>query len=169
MEKEINLQIENDSNTNYCKECLNNYEFGENQSLNLPNIATDAIVIKKNKEKKEKLIEREQYYIDTLKPEYNILLLANSSLGYKHSEQVIAKMKEIGKTQPVSDKTIKAMSDAVRGKSKSYEHKLKISLTKTGIPCSNERKENIRKAYHDRIAKQILTNISNPMRIQNGN
>ena len=57
---------------------------------------------------------------------------------------------------------------AGRGKSKSYEHKLKISLTKTGISCSNKRKENIRKACHDRLAKQILTNISNPMRIQNG-
>jgi len=29
---------------------------------------------------------REQYYIDELKPEYNILKIAGSSLGYKHSE-----------------------------------------------------------------------------------
>lgn len=117
---------------------------------------------------KYKLLEREQYYTDTLKPEYNILLIANSSLGYKHTEEAIAKMKEIGRNQPISDKAIKAMSNAVRGKSKSYEHKSKISLTKTGISCSNERKENIRKTYHDRTAKQILTNILNPMRIQNG-
>lgn len=31
------------------------------------------------------LIEREQYYIDTLKPEYNILSKAGSLAGFKHS------------------------------------------------------------------------------------
>lgn len=32
------------------------------------------------------LIEREQYYIDMLKPEYNVLKTAGSNLGFKHSE-----------------------------------------------------------------------------------
>jgi group I intron endonuclease len=31
------------------------------------------------------LISREQYYLDTLKPEYNILKIAHSFLGFKHS------------------------------------------------------------------------------------
>ncbi len=31
------------------------------------------------------LLNREQYYIDLLKPEYNILQKADSSLGFKHS------------------------------------------------------------------------------------
>jgi group I intron endonuclease len=31
------------------------------------------------------LIEREQYYLDTLKPEYNILSKAGSLAGFKHS------------------------------------------------------------------------------------
>jgi group I intron endonuclease len=31
------------------------------------------------------LIKREQYYIDTLKPKYNILKAANSRIGCKHS------------------------------------------------------------------------------------
>ena len=38
------------------------------------------------------LICREQYYIDLLKPEYNILKWAHSSLGFKHSEESRAKM-----------------------------------------------------------------------------
>lgn len=38
------------------------------------------------------LIDREQYYIDLLKPKYNILLVAGSSLGYKHSKDTIAKL-----------------------------------------------------------------------------
>ena len=39
------------------------------------------------------MIEREQYYIDTLNPEYNILKIAGSPLGYIHSEETIAKFK----------------------------------------------------------------------------
>lgn len=33
------------------------------------------------------VISREQYYIDLLKPDYNILQVAGSSLGYKHTEE----------------------------------------------------------------------------------
>jgi group I intron endonuclease len=40
----------------------------------------------------KKCIEREQYYLDLLKPEYNILLNAGSLLGFKHSDEAIAKM-----------------------------------------------------------------------------
>ena len=36
---------------------------------------------------KEDLITREQYYIDLYKPDYNILRLAGSSLGFKQSEE----------------------------------------------------------------------------------
>ena len=41
---------------------------------------------------KENIIKREQYYIDLLKPEYNILKIAGSSLGFKHTEESLAKM-----------------------------------------------------------------------------
>lgn len=45
------------------------------------------------------LIAREQYYMDILKPEYNILKVAGSVLGLKHSEVTKAKMRinNIGK------------------------------------------------------------------------
>lgn len=36
---------------------------------------------------------REQYYLDLLKPAYNILKNAGSSLGFKHSEETKAKIK----------------------------------------------------------------------------
>nr|YP_010390662.1 GIY-YIG endonuclease [Fusarium asiaticum]YP_010391086.1 GIY-YIG endonuclease [Fusarium nepalense]UPX02680.1 GIY-YIG endonuclease [Fusarium vorosii]QJT58192.1 GIY-YIG endonuclease [Fusarium asiaticum]QJT58247.1 GIY-YIG endonuclease [Fusarium asiaticum]QJT58302.1 GIY-YIG endonuclease [Fusarium asiaticum]QJT58357.1 GIY-YIG endonuclease [Fusarium asiaticum] len=39
------------------------------------------------------LIEREQYYIDLLNPEYNILKIAGSRLGAKHTLEAIAKIK----------------------------------------------------------------------------
>lgn len=43
---------------------------------------------------KEDIIRREQYYIDLLKPEYNILEQAGSSLGYKHREETLKLFKE---------------------------------------------------------------------------
>jgi group I intron endonuclease len=36
---------------------------------------------------KDKLIEREQYWIDTLKPEFNICKIAGFTLGVKYSEK----------------------------------------------------------------------------------
>jgi len=38
------------------------------------------------------LLKREQYYIDLMNPEYNILKKAGSPLGFKHREETIAKM-----------------------------------------------------------------------------
>jgi group I intron endonuclease len=49
-----------------------------------PNLSKD--------EAKTLILFREQYYLDLLLPEYNILKLAGNSLGYKHSEESLAKM-----------------------------------------------------------------------------
>ena len=43
--------------------------------------------------KAEDATKREQYYLDLLKPEYNIVKKANSTLGYKHTEETLDKMK----------------------------------------------------------------------------
>lgn len=48
----------------------------------------------------EEQFQREDYYITTLQPEYNILQKAGSSLGYKHSEEVRKKMRELGRKHP---------------------------------------------------------------------
>lgn len=39
------------------------------------------------KDKKDLLLKREQYYLDSLSPVYNILDKAGSSLGYQHTEE----------------------------------------------------------------------------------
>lgn len=44
--------------------------------------------------KPEKNLIREQYYLDLLKPSYNILLKADSTLGRKHSQASIEKMRK---------------------------------------------------------------------------
>jgi group I intron endonuclease len=60
---------------------------------------------------KDKLLNREQYYLDELKPYYNILDKAGSSLGYTHTEEVkqlISDFKKelyIGENNPFYGKT----------------------------------------------------------------
>jgi group I intron endonuclease len=39
-------------------------------------------------------IIREQYYLDLCKPEYNLLKVAGSRLGYIHTENTLAKMRD---------------------------------------------------------------------------
>lgn len=41
------------------------------------------------------LITKEQFYLDSLQPEYNILKIAGSSLGYQHSEEFKQKFSEL--------------------------------------------------------------------------
>ena len=57
-------------------------------------------------------IKREQYYLDTFKPEYNILPVAGSSLGHKHSEETKAKLRAISlnASEGTRNKISKAMS-----------------------------------------------------------
>ena len=38
---------------------------------------------------KDMLLQKEQYYMDTLKPEYNIMKQAGSVLGLKHTKDTI--------------------------------------------------------------------------------
>jgi len=42
---------------------------------------------------KNEILVREQYYLDTLKPEYNILPTSGYPLGYKHTEEAKAKLR----------------------------------------------------------------------------
>ena len=39
------------------------------------------------------VVSREQHYFDLLKPDYNMLKIAGSSLGYKHTDETIVKLK----------------------------------------------------------------------------
>lgn len=70
------------------------------------------------------LIAREQYFIDLLNPDYNIVAIAGSSLGFKHFEESIAKI----------SKTVSGVNNAMFGKSFSHtaDTKVKISLALTG-------------------------------------
>ena len=51
------------------------------------------------------LLEREQYYLDRFNPEYNILKIAGSLRGFKHSEATKEIMSLIKKNNIISDET----------------------------------------------------------------
>ncbi len=54
------------------------------------------------------LLTIEQYYLDDLMPEYNIAQIAGSTLGYKHTPESIAKMRDFVLSDEV--RNLKAIS-----------------------------------------------------------
>lgn len=68
------------------------------------------------KEEKKILLEREQHYLNLLKPEYNILKTAGSRLGAKHSAESIKlmrqKQKALAKIRIYSEETLLKMSSS---------------------------------------------------------
>jgi NUMOD3 motif/GIY-YIG catalytic domain/NUMOD1 domain len=67
---------------------------------------------------KELILEKEQYHLDNFLPEYNILKVAGSSLGYKHTEETLVKIsgdnhQNYGKIHSESTKVL--MSEAKSG------------------------------------------------------
>lgn len=75
----------------------------------------------------EHLSNREQYYIDTLKPEYNILLKTYSSSGYKHTPEAIAKMKGPRPHLKVTEKNKQLISLVNKNKTVTLETKKKMA------------------------------------------
>jgi group I intron endonuclease len=76
----------------------------------------------------EKLIEQEQYWIDTLKPEFNKRLKAENCLGFKHTEETCQKHKDWYKNN----------KHPMLGKHHSEETKLKIGMSNKGVKPSEE-------------------------------
>jgi hypothetical protein len=66
----------------------------------------------------DNVVAREQYYLDLLKPEYNLLGTAGSSLGYKHTKEGLEKMS--------------AARSAFTGYKLSVETRAKLAVAATG-------------------------------------
>ncbi len=108
---------------------------------------------------KEKLIEREQYYIDTLKPVFNLRKIADSNLGVKWSEES-KKRSSIAKTGkknpaygiPKTEKQKEAIRKRHIGKIVSEETREKLRLVqKNRKPISEETRRKMSKASKGRI------------------
>src|SRR6186997_1381724 len=79
--------------------------------------------------------EREQYYFELLKPHYNILEIAGSFLGFKHSDKTLEFFKN---SRKVSEDTKKNLSLAATGRILTEADKIKISNARKGIKLSDE-------------------------------
>lgn len=82
----------------------------------------------------QNVIAREQYYFIILQPEYNILKIAGSVRGHKHTEEAILKIREHRVGCIHSEETKEKMRDAKKGKTLSEEIKYKMSVAKKGKP-----------------------------------
>jgi group I intron endonuclease len=89
----------------------------------------------------DNVVGREQYYLDLLKPEYNILSTAGSSFGYKHTKEALEKM-SVGRSAytgyKLSAETRGKLAVAATGRVLSEETKAKISAARMGIKLSDE-------------------------------
>jgi len=86
-----------------------------------------------SKEEARKLIlERGQYIIDSLLPEYNINPQRGSRLGSRYTEETKAKLSEINKGKILSNETKAKQSEAHKGKFHLLVTKAKMSTAKGG-------------------------------------
>ena len=103
------------------------------------------------------LIKREQYYIDVLKPEFNILPKAGSNAGIVMSEEQKIKISKNRKGILHTEDTKKRISESMKGVPKSKEHSTKVGLKHKGKVVSKEQKDKISKANKGRISTPKIT------------
>nr|QBG64902.1 GIY-YIG endonuclease [Cordyceps cicadae] len=99
---------------------------------------------------KDKLMEREQFYLDEINPSYNILKKAYSMEGFKHSAETIEQLKDREFTQEHKDNLAKAREG--REFSEETLKKLSESLSKhhKEHPLTPEAFENIKRKTTER-------------------
>ena len=90
---------------------------------------------------KDGLIVREQFYLDQHcdnPKNVNLVSIAGSNLGHKHSAETRAKMSAAKKGVPMSAEHCAKISAANKGRVWSAEHRAKMSAAKKGVPLSAE-------------------------------
>ena len=99
----------------------------------------------------DSLIETEQYYIDSMSPEYNISPTAGRAAGVIRSEEYRAKQSQSQTGKVLSSETRRKISDGMKGKQNSLgahrnvseETKEKIRNTLLGHTVSDDTKQKI--------------------------
>lgn len=95
----------------------------------------------------DKLVEREQYYLDLFNPKYNILKVAGWNSGYKHSPETLLKFK----SRVVSEEARLNMSKAKKGVPQISPSRLKNQLLATGSQIVVINTKNGSVMYHPSI------------------
>ena len=98
------------------------------------------------------LLEREQFYLDTLKPEFNISKFASSFFkGMKHSEEAKDKIRKKNSGRKFTEEHRQKISKGHKGKVVSEETRKKLSIVKKGTVASEETKRKISKGCKGKI------------------
>jgi len=109
----------------------------------------------------DNLIVREQYYIDTLLPKYNLRPIAESNKGWKMSEKAKLKLSIANKGKTISEEHKKAISEKNKilrtGVRLSEEHIEAIRKVRTGWSLSEDTRDKIRQKAMGRDKGKILT------------
>lgn len=113
------------------------------------------------------VLVREQYYINILQPEYNILKTALSMLGYKHKEETRLKMSASKKgfkhTEETKAKISKSTyhSEETKAKLRSYRHSsealAKIKAASLGRKHTEETKAKLRASNPKSLTVKVLS------------
>ena len=103
------------------------------------------------------IIEREQYWIDTLKPTFNILPIAGSSEGIVLTEEHKSKISKGRKGILHTEEVKKRISESMIGVPKSKEHSTKVGLKHKGKVVNEEQRNKISQANRGKIATSKLT------------
>jgi group I intron endonuclease len=85
-------------------------------------------------------IPREQFYLDTLHPEYNLSPTARSNAGCIYSAEARARMSAAQEREPPSEAQLRGY-EAKKGKPRSPEARARMSAAKMGKPMSAEARQ----------------------------
>lgn len=110
----------------------------------------------------EDVLRREQYYLDLIKPQYNIAKIAGSTLGYKHSQESIEKMRNIILSDEVRERKTLATVNASEANRLPISVKniitneitMYLSLTEAGKALGVSRSAVSQALLHNRLIKK---------------
>jgi group I intron endonuclease len=110
---------------------------------------------------KNKLVEKEQNYINMLKPEYNTLKTAYSALGHTLSDEAKQKIREKATGRVFSKETIQKMREAKLGKV-SPRKGCKLTqeqIEKTRLAKLGQRHPNRKMGSNDKLTREAILQI----------
>lgn len=102
---------------------------------------------------RKNILEREQYYLNLLKPEYNILKVAGSSIGFKHNEKTLDYFKNVRK---ISEEAKHKLSLAASKRTLTELEKKKLSDTRIGIKLSDITRQKISESMIARVGVSVI-------------
>jgi len=124
---------------------------------------TDAFsfVVLECVEHESDLLTREQFYIDTLNPEYNIARTAGSNLGRTYTPETRTRMSAAAQTRANMLEQMRKLNADRTGKPLSPSHRAKISAIQVGKQLPEAHKANISAAHKgQKKSKAHAANIS---------